>query len=79
MVRATTGGREGAKLSGGCLTISVQDRIVSGEYRWQTIGIAGGLLLMVAHTVRDENDTEIVRIISARHVEPKERRRYERG
>lgn len=61
------------------LSLSVQDRIVDGEYRWQTIGMAGALLLMVAHTVRDEDDTEIVRVISARHVEPKERRRYERG
>ena len=37
--------------------VSVQDRIQGGEYRWQTIGMAGGcLLLLVAHTVRDDED-----------------------
>ena len=61
------------------LSISVQDRIVSGEYRWQTIGMAGGMLLMVAHTSRGEEGTEVIRIISARYAEPKERRRYEHG
>ncbi len=61
--------------------ISEQDRIENGEQRWQTIGITGGcLLLLVAHTVRDEYEgIEIVRIISARRVDRKERRRYEHG
>jgi uncharacterized DUF497 family protein len=61
--------------------ISEQDRIENGEQRWQTIGITGGcLLLLVAHTVRAENEgIEIVRIISARRVDRKERRRYEHG
>lgn len=61
--------------------VSEQDRIKSGEERWQTIGMAGNcLMLLVAHTVRDYADgTEIVRLISARRVEPKERRRYEHG
>ena len=56
-----------------------QDRIENGEYRWQTLGIVEGyLLLLVAHTTRnDETDTEIIRIISARRAEPKERKRYE--
>lgn len=55
-----------------------QDRIENGEYRWQTLGIVGNrLLLLVAHTVRDDElGTEVIRIISARHAEPKERRRY---
>ncbi|MDR2891896.1 MAG: BrnT family toxin [Deltaproteobacteria bacterium] len=63
------------------LAISVQDRIKNGEERWQTIGMSGGcLLLLVAHTLRDDDGgTEIVRLISARRAEPKERRRYERG
>ena len=63
------------------LAISVQDRIENGEYRWQTLGMAGGcLLLLVAHTMRDHEDgTEVIRIISARRAEPKERRRYEHG
>jgi uncharacterized DUF497 family protein len=60
--------------------ISEQDRIENGEQRWQTIGMVGGfLLLLVAHTVRFDDDTEVVRIISARRVDRKERRYYERG
>lgn len=55
-----------------------QDRIEGGEYRWQTLGMVEGcLLLLVAHTVRDEDGTEIIRIISARRASRKERRRYE--
>ena len=61
--------------------VAVQDRIKDGEHRWQTLGIVDGyLLLLVAHTVRhDEGNTEIIRIISARRAEPKERRRYEQN
>lgn len=55
-----------------------QDRIEGGEYRWQTLGMVEGcLLLLVAHTVRDEKGMEIIRIISARRASRKERRRYE--
>ena len=56
-----------------------QDRIEKGERRWQTLGLVDGyLLLLVAHTVRDDVDgTEVIRIISARRVEPKERKHYE--
>jgi uncharacterized protein len=42
--------------------MSRQDRIVDGEGRWQTIGLVNGLLILVAHTVVDEED-EIIRII----------------
>jgi len=58
-----------------------QDRFENGEYRWQTLGIAEGhTLLLVAHTVWDEEgDVEVIRIISARHAEPKERKRYEQN
>ena len=63
------------------LSVSKQDRITDGEQRWQTIGMIGNRsLLLVVHTVRFENnDVEIIRIISARCVDRKERRRYERG
>lgn len=56
-----------------------QDRIENGEHRWRTLGAVNGcLLLLVAHTVRDDEDgTEVIRIISARRAEPKERKRYE--
>ena len=58
-----------------------QDRIENGEYRWQTLGVVDGyLLLLVAHAVRDDVDgTEVIRIISARRAEPKERKRFEQN
>lgn len=63
------------------LAVTGQDRIEGGEQRWQTIGMVGGyLLLLVAHTVRFEDEgIEVVRIISARRVDRAERRRYEHG
>jgi uncharacterized protein len=59
-----------------------QGRIEGGEQRWQTHGIVEGqLLLLVAHTVRDDDEDgqpiEVIRIISARAADRKERRRYE--
>lgn len=60
--------------------LSEQDRIVDGEERWQTIGMVGGLvILMVAHTVREDENTEIIRIISARKATSKERKHYEQA
>lgn len=58
-----------------------QDRIENGEYRWKTLGLVEGyLLLLVAHTVHGDTDgTEVIRIISARRAEPKERNRYEQN
>ena len=49
------------------------------EQRWQTIGLVGGhLMLLVAHTVgEDGNGMEIIRIVSARTADRKERKRYE--
>jgi uncharacterized DUF497 family protein len=57
-----------------------QDRIEDSEHRWQTIGmVEGHQLLLVAHTIRDEDGqtVEVIRIISARRADRKERRRYE--
>jgi uncharacterized protein len=61
------------------LHMSRQDRIENGEQRWQTIGaVSGCLLLLVAHTWRDEDDaTEHIRIISARRASKIERKAYE--
>lgn len=58
-----------------------QDRIENGEHRWQTLGLVEGyLLVLVAHTIRDnEDDIDVIRIISARRAEPKERKRYEQN
>lgn len=60
--------------------LSEQDRIEGGERRWRTMGlIEGFLVLVVAHTVFETGDdeTEVIRIISARKASPRERRRYE--
>src|SRR3546814_1354352 len=51
--------------------LSVHDRIEGGEQRWQTLGLVEGhLLLLVAHTVAEDDDdgeyVEIIHIISAR-------------
>jgi uncharacterized DUF497 family protein len=61
--------------------LTTQDREVDGEERWQTVGLADGVhLLLVAHTIADEEDgEEVVRIISARKAVAHERRNYEEG
>jgi hypothetical protein len=59
--------------------ISIQDRIESGEERWQTLGMAGNVvLLLVAHTYAEQEGVEFVRIISARKATRKERQKYEK-
>jgi uncharacterized protein len=58
------------------LRLTLQDQIEDGEIRWQTFGMARGvLLLMVVHTSDDWES--IVRIISVRRVSKIERRIYE--
>ena len=65
------------------LFASLKDRIQGGEQRWQTYReVESWLLLMVAHTVREEDShhgttIEVIRIISARFASRKERQRYE--
>jgi uncharacterized DUF497 family protein len=64
------------------LFVSLKDQIQAGEQRWQTYGeVDGWLLLMVAHTVKEESrrgeTKEVIRIISARRASRKERKRYE--
>jgi uncharacterized DUF497 family protein len=62
------------------LHITRQDRIENGEERWQTIGMAGGIvLLLIAHTWYEESGTEHIRIISARRTTKLERKIYEQG
>jgi uncharacterized protein len=57
-----------------------QDRVEGGELRWQTLGLVGGIvLLLVAHTVRNEQEDEMIRIISARKAVRKERKRYDQN
>lgn len=58
--------------------LSRLERIEDGEERWQTIGFASGqVLLLVAHTTRDLDNEEVIRIISARRATDNERKRYE--
>ncbi len=60
--------------------IGVPDQVEEGEERWQTAGMAAGVvLLQVAHTYREEGGEEYVRIISARKATAQERRVYEEG
>jgi uncharacterized DUF497 family protein len=64
------------------LFVSLKDRIEDGEQRWQTYGKVGNrLLMMVAHTVREEDahgaTIEVIRIISARYASRKEQKIYE--
>ena len=63
------------------LYLSWKERVQDGEQRWQTCGpVEGQSLLIVAHTIVEEfedgREIEVVRIISARRAEAKERRRY---
>ena len=61
--------------------VTTQERIEDGEYRWQTLGLVDGVvLLLVAHTLHeDEDGGELIRIISARRADPKEKRSYEKA
>ena len=55
---------------------SIQDRVVEGEERWQTMGMVSGTVLLVAHTYRGETGDEVIRLISARKANAHERRVY---
>jgi uncharacterized protein len=62
--------------------LTEQLRVERDEQRWQTLGtVEGHLLVLVAHTIRDEEEDdqpiEVIRIISARRADRKERQRYE--
>ncbi len=55
-----------------------QDRTIGGERRWQTIGMVETMVvLLVGHTVVEEGQDEIIRIITARKATRKERQCYE--
>lgn len=57
--------------------IAFQDREIEGERRWQTIGWAHTAIVVVAHTIGEEDGDEVIRIISARKATPSERTLYE--
>jgi uncharacterized DUF497 family protein len=55
-----------------------RDRVEDSEERWQTTGIVdGSVMLLVAHIVREDDEVELIRIISARKADRKERKHYE--
>jgi|TARA_B100000745_G_C19915859_1_gene307570 uncharacterized DUF497 family protein len=56
------------------------DRCEDGEERWQTTGMADGVvLLLVAHTYEETGEDLHVHIISARPANSHERKVYEQG
>jgi hypothetical protein len=62
--------------------LSHQIGIEGGEMRWQTLGVVEGyLLVVIAHTTREAMESgqpvEVIRVISARAADRKERHRYE--
>lgn len=57
--------------------LSVKEREVDGEERWQTLGSIRGVLIVVAHTSYEEAGEDVVRIISARKATPSQRKAYE--
>jgi len=62
--------------------LSTFDREVEGELRWQTVGMIGGMhVLLVVHTMAEPDDRgeEVIRIISARKATPTERSIYAKG
>ena len=48
-----------------------------GELRWRTTGLAHDRLIVVVHTRIEDNDIEIIRIISARRATRREYRDFE--
>ena len=55
-----------------------KDRVVDGEQRWHAMGAVWKAVLLVVHVYveEDPNGEEIVRIISAREADQRERRIY---
>lgn len=59
-------------------SVTIYDRTVEGDERYWTIGsIAARTILVVVHTMRDEQGEEVIRILSARKATPRERKFHE--
>jgi uncharacterized DUF497 family protein len=58
--------------------VLTRDRVVGSEQRWHAIGAVSAALLLVVHVYREDdvNGEEIIRIISAREADQRERRIY---
>jgi len=60
------------------LSVTTEDQLVAGEQRFRTTGCVGRFrVLVVVHTVRQQGEEEVIRIISARKATPREKRFYE--
>jgi uncharacterized DUF497 family protein len=58
--------------------LTQRDEATVEEERWITLGSVGlDAVLFVVHTVREQGETEVIRIISARPATPRERTKYE--
>jgi hypothetical protein len=69
--------RTAARVFNDAKIVLAKDRIVDGEQRWHAIGVVSEALLLVVHTYREEDDgEEVIRIISAREANQRERRIY---
>ncbi|MBA3700852.1 MAG: BrnT family toxin [Planctomycetes bacterium] len=55
------------------------DHSRDGEDRWTTIGLVGGVLILIRVTWTDRDGDETIRIISARLAGPKARALYQDG
>jgi len=61
-------------------SVTIFDRVEDGEERWHTLGtVKGVVLILVVHTMRNNDHSEIIRIISARRASSHERKCYENG
>lgn len=62
------------------LHLSFSERVEDGEERWQTLGLVQNVvLLLVVHTMCQEPNEEVIRLVSARKATKRERRFYEQG
>ena len=58
--------------------LSYPDRIIGDEERWHSIGLVGGVaIILVVHTSEEQNGEEKIRIVSARNANPRERALYD--
>src|SRR5580658_9367171 len=55
-----------------------EDRVIDGQQRWHAIGAVRNAVLLVVHAYleEDSNGEEVIRIISVREADPRERRVY---
>ncbi|HUD98747.1 MAG TPA: BrnT family toxin [Bryobacteraceae bacterium] len=69
--------RTAARVFADPLAVSYLDRIVDDKERWHTIGFAGGVtILLVVHTVKEQDGEQEIRIISARKASSSEQITY---